>query len=135
MERMTSATIKLFLPLGDAKSLRTAEISNWTGKAVAAPRTELDELLAREELDKAGVYILLGNDPVTNAPHAYIGEAEVIRERLKQHRTKEFWVSAIVFVSKDENLTEAHIRYLESRLLTEAAQVNRFALEQNQASG
>jgi hypothetical protein len=55
---MTSATIKLFLPLGDAKSLRTAEISNWTGKAVAAPRIELDELLAREELDKAGVYIL-----------------------------------------------------------------------------
>jgi hypothetical protein len=65
---MASATIKLFLPLGDAKSLRTAEISNWTGKAVAAPRTELDELLAREELDKAGVYILLGTDPLTNAP-------------------------------------------------------------------
>ena len=42
---MSSATIKLFLPRGDAKSLRTAEISNWTGKAVAAPRTELDELL------------------------------------------------------------------------------------------
>ncbi len=73
---MTSATIKLFLPRGDAKSLRTAEISNWTGKAVAAPRTELDELLAREELDKAGVYILIGSDPLTNAPRAYIGEAE-----------------------------------------------------------
>jgi len=72
---MTSATIKLFLPRGDAKSLRTAEISNWTSKAVAAPRTELDELLAREELDKAGVYILIGSDPLTNAPRAYIGEA------------------------------------------------------------
>lgn len=132
---MTSATIKLFLPRGDAKSLRTAEISNWTGKAVAAPRTELDELLAREELDKAGVYILIGNDPLTNAPRAYIGEAEVIRDRLKQHKTKEFWFSAIVFVSKDENLTKAHVRYLESRLLGEAAKVNRFTLEQNQASG
>lgn len=32
-------------PLGDAKSLRTAETSNWSGKAVAAPRTEIDELL------------------------------------------------------------------------------------------
>jgi hypothetical protein len=53
---MTSVTIKLFIPKGDAKSLRTAEISNWTGKAVAAPRTELDELLAREDLDKAGIY-------------------------------------------------------------------------------
>ena len=132
---MTSATIKLFLPRGDAKSLRTAEISNWTGKAVAAPRTELDELLAREELEKAGVYILIGNDPLTNAARAYIGEAEVIRDRLKQHKTKEFWVSAIVFVSKDENLTKAHVRYLESRLLAEAAQIGRFTLEQNQAGG
>ena len=111
----------------------TAEISNWTGKAVAAPRTELDELLAREELEKAGIYILTGSDPTTNAPRAYIGEAEVIRERLRQHKSKEFWVSAIVFVSKDENLTKAHVRYLESRLLSEAAKVNRFTLEQNQS--
>jgi hypothetical protein len=132
---MVSATIKLFLPRGDAKSLRTAEISNWTGKAVAAPRTELDELMARDELEKAGVYILLGSDPLTNAPRAYIGEAEIIRDRLKQHKTKEFWVSAIIFVSKDENLTKAHVRYLESRLLAEAADVNRFTLEQNQSAG
>src|SRR5450756_45572 len=135
MEHVASATIKLFLPRGDAKSLRTAEISNWTGKAVAAPRTELDDLLAREELEKAGVYILIGTDPLTNAARAYIGAAEVIRERLKQHKTKEFWVSAIVFVSKDENLTKAHVRFLESRLLAEAAQIGRFALEQNQAGG
>lgn len=55
---MPSATIKLFLPHGDAKSLRTAEISNWSGKAVADPRTELEKILGREELDKPGVYIL-----------------------------------------------------------------------------
>lgn len=132
---MASATIKLFLPLGDAKSLRTAEISNWTGKAIAAPRTELEELLAREELDKPGIYILTGSNPLTNAPHAYIGEAEIIRERLKQHKAKEFWVSAIIFVSKDENLTKAHIRYLENRLLVEATEIGRFSLDQNQAGG
>jgi hypothetical protein len=132
---MTPATIRLFLLRGDAKSLRTGEISNWTGKAIAAPRTELDELLAREELDKAGVYILTGSDPQTNAPRAYIGEAEIIRDRLKQHKTKEFWVAAIVFVSKDENLTKAHVRYLEGRLLIEATKVGRFTIEQNQAGG
>ena len=133
--RWRADLIKLFLPRGDAKSLRTAEISNWTGKAVAAQRTELDELLLREELDKAGVYILTGADPHSGLPLAYIGEAEVIRERLKQHKTKEFWISAIVFVSKDENLTKAHVRYLESRLLAEATQAGRFTLEQNQAGG
>jgi hypothetical protein len=132
---MTSATIRLFLPHGDAKSLRTAEISNWTGKAIAAPRTELDELLQREELDKAGIYILSGADPLSGSPRGYIGEAEVIRDRLKQHKTKEFWVWAITFVSKDENLTKAHVRYLESRLLLEAAQAGRFTLEQNQPGG
>lgn len=132
---MSSATIRLFLPRGDAKSLRTAEISNWSGKAVAAPRTELDELLQREELDKPGVYILSGADPITGSPRAYIGEAEVIRERLKQHKTKEFWISAIVFVSKDENLTKAHVRYLEGRLLSEANQVGRATLENSQSGG
>lgn len=132
---MPSATITLFLPFGDANSLRTAEISNWSGKAVAAPRTELDHLLAREELDRPGVYILTGRDPKTNVQHAYIGEAEVIRERIKQHKSKEFWVSAIVFVSKDENLTKAHVRHLESRLIDEAGKVNRFTLDQNHSSG
>jgi hypothetical protein len=82
---MTSATIKLFLPRGDAKSLRTAEISNWTGKAIAAPRTELDDLMAREELDMAGVYILLGSAPQTNAPHAYIGEASQLTRQAEPH--------------------------------------------------
>ena len=130
-----TATIKLFLPGGDAKGLRTAEIMNWTGFAIAAPRTELDQLLQRDELDKTGIYILTGTDPLSGSPRAYIGEAEVIRDRLKQHKSKEFWISAIVFVSKDENLTKAHVRYLESRLLTEATQAGRFTLEQNQAGG
>lgn len=132
---MTSATIKLFLPRGDAKSLRTAEISNWSGKAIAAPRTELEELFSRDELDKPGVYILLGTDPITNAPRAYVGEAEVLRDRFKQHKSKEFWVAAIAFVSKDENLTKAHVRYLESRILAEATSIGRYILEQNQAGG
>src|SRR5262245_23450731 len=108
---------------------------NWTGFAIAATRTELDQLLQRDELDKAGIYILTGTDPLSGSPRAYIGEAEVIRDRLKQHKSKEFWISAIMFVSKDENLTKAHVRYLESRLLTEATQAGRFTLEQNKRVG
>ena len=38
---MQAATIKLFLPTGEATGIRTAEISNWTGKAIAGPRTAL----------------------------------------------------------------------------------------------
>lgn len=126
-------SIKLFLPRADPKGLRIAEIPfQWTGTALAAPRTEIDELLKRRECDRAGVYVLTGVDPETDRPHAYIGEAEVIRERLKQHKGREFWTSAIVFVSKDESLNKAHVRWLESRLIRKAADVGRFTLEQNQ---
>jgi hypothetical protein len=59
---MPSATIKLFLPHGDPKRLRTAEISNWSGKAVAAPRTDFDALLEREEMGQSGVYVLTGSE-------------------------------------------------------------------------
>jgi hypothetical protein len=127
--QQTSATIKLFLPFGDAKRLRIGEISNWTGKALAAPRTDLEALLAREETQGSGIYILFGADDETGRPQAYIGEAEVIRDRLKQHRSKDFWISVAVFVSKDENLTKAHIRYLEYRLLDEARSAGRYLLE------
>ena len=46
---MPSATIKIFLVYGDPKRLRTAELSNWTGKAIAGPRSEFDNIIAREE--------------------------------------------------------------------------------------
>ena len=131
---MTSATIKLFLPHGDAKRLRVGEVSNWTGKALAAPRTELDDLLLRDELESSGVYFLLGVNAETGDSLAYIGEAEVIRDRLRQHKAKDFWNSVVVFVSKDENLTKAHVRYLENRLIQEAKGVGRFALENLNAS-
>jgi len=131
---MTSATLKLFLPHGDAKRLRVGEVSNWTGKALAAPRTELDDLLLREEAESAGIYFLFGVDPENGDALAYIGEAEIIRDRLKQHKSKDFWNSAVIFVSKDENLTKAHIRYLENRLLHEAKQAGRYRLENTYSS-
>ena len=112
---MPSATIKIFLVHGDPKRLRTAEISNWTGKAVAGPRSEFDSVIAREESKNSGVYFLTGTDPETGKSSLYVGEAESIRDRVKGHLDKDFWNHITFFTSKDENLTKAHIRYLEGR--------------------
>ena len=54
---------KTLFGYGEPKRLRTAELSNWTGKAVAGPRSEFESLLLREESQKSGVYFLTGNDP------------------------------------------------------------------------
>ncbi|AMC35107.1 GIY-YIG nuclease family protein [Janthinobacterium sp. B9-8] len=132
---MASATIKIFLAHGDPKRLRTAELSNWTGKAVAGPRTEFDSILAREEATNAGVYFLTGMDTETGKQALYIGEAESIKSRLKSHLEKDFWNQVVFFTSKDENLTKAHIRFLEGRLIDEAKQSGRAVLKNAQSSG
>jgi hypothetical protein len=132
---MTAATIKLFLPFGEPHRLRTAEISNWNGKGIAAPRTDLSELLQRDDCAQSGVYLLTGNDPDTGQSACYIGEAEIVRDRLKQHKAKDFWIHSFVFISKDENLTKAHVRYLEGRLITEARSAARVAVVNGQSSG
>lgn len=133
--QMPSATIKLFLPFGDPKRLRTAEISNWSGKAIAAPRIEFDQFLARDEMAQAGIYILTGADAETGKPKAYVGEAEVLRDRLKSHRGKEFWVAVVAFFSKDQNLTKSHIRFLEGEIIESTKRAGRFEVENAQASG
>jgi hypothetical protein len=132
---MPSATIKIFLVHGEPKRLRTAELSNWTGKAIAGPRSEFDTVLARDESHSSGIYFLTGNDPETGKSAVYIGEAESIRDRVKNHLTKDFWNQIVFFISKDENLTKAHIRYLEGRLIEQARQVARAEVKNGQSGG
>jgi len=132
---MPSATIKLFLVRGEAKRLRTAELSNWTGKAVAGPRSELDRVLDREEAAKSGVYFLTGTDAESGKGAVYVGEAESIRDRLRGHLEKDWWNHVVFFSSKDENLTRAHIRYLEGRLIEQARSAGRVVVMNSQSSG
>jgi len=124
-------TIKLFLIDGEPNGRMTCELSNWTGKAFKIPRKQVKQSSEREELQGTVIYILFGkSDKYGGKPVAYIGEAESIHKRLTQHlSSKDFWNVAIVFVSKDENLNKAHIKYIESRLFEEAIEVNRYSLE------
>ncbi len=130
-----TATVKIFLAEGDPASVRIAEISNWTGKAVAGPRSQLDLVLRRDEAAKPGVYFLTGINPETGKQRVYIGEAEAIRSRIRNHLDRDFWKTVIFFVSKDENLTKAHVKYLEGRLIEMTKEADRFELENTNLSG
>jgi len=99
----------------------TAEIMNWTGHVLMGPRTQLPELVQRPEMVRTGIYFLTGPDPeVAGKTLLYIGESDNVGKRLIQHNkdeSKDFWERACVITSKDQNLTKAHARYLESRVI------------------
>lgn len=107
------------------------ELSNWSGKAFKIPRRMVKECSDRPEMSSTGVYLLFGRDEEgTSKNVVYIGEAENIYKRLTQHlREKDFWHEAVAFISKDDNLNKAHIKYLEHRMHELACKANRFSIQ------
>lgn len=105
---------------GTAYGPRISEIGNWVGKAVYSLRANINSIINRPEFNNPGIYCLKG-DPTEEAfdEKIYIGEAENIRTRIKQHLSdpnKDF-KELLFFISKDELLTKTQIKYLESRMV------------------
>ena len=132
---MSGKQVKLYLVDGTPGGLTTADITNWTGSVVSARRSDLAELLRREEAERTGVYLLLGDDEdAVGDTRCYIGEADVVATRLRSHvKEKPFWNQAVVITSKDTNLTKSHVRYLESRLIELATLASRVSLDNSTA--
>jgi hypothetical protein len=121
VSELLGRSVRLFLADGTASGLITAEIMNWTGHVLTGSRSGLPAFLNRPELDRTGIYFLTGpapDDPDTL--QVYIGESDNVRKRLIQHSkddSKDFWERTCVVTSKDQNITKAHARYLEARLI------------------
>lgn len=134
---MKSRSINIFLLDGDPNGIRVAQIMMSTIQAIAFRRNKLGEVRKTfPEIERPGVYILIGEDE--NEPDrqvAYIGESEAIGDRLATHNSnksgrdaKEFWTDSVVLISKDENLTKSHARYVEACLIRSTGNNPRWSL-------
>lgn len=124
-------TVTTYLITGDPKGTRYAFIKNKICQMFVIPRSDLDYLNQQEMLHKPAFYILLGEDDSLK-PKAYIGETENFKERVKDHDVKKtFWQRALVFVSKDADMTKADVQYLEYRAISIAKTANTYILNEN----
>lgn len=122
--------IRLFLLDGSPNKRWICELSNWTGLAYKIPRNMVKESETRDDLKSPGIYFLFGYDDIKDRPLIYIGEAENIIKRLKEHLAKrDNWNEVIVFISKDDNLNKAHIKYLENSFYNLAKESNRYSVD------
>lgn len=126
--RSAGRSLELFFIEGDPEGMLTAEVFNWTGHVLYTPRTRIKEALTRTEAGFTGVYLLLGE--LDGELRAYVGEAEDIAKRIRQHDVgKDWWTTATLITTAANNLNKAHVRYLETRLIERAIDVGRVPLD------
>ena len=120
-------TIQMYIFDGDPNGRIMCELSNWNGRVYKVARNQLSQFSNRSDAEHTGVYFLFGKDE-DNQDIVYIGEAERVLPRLKQHLEEEYWNDCVIVISKDNLLNKAHIKYLENTFYTIAKEAGRFSI-------
>jgi len=133
MKRSRAKTIQIFLPDGKPGGVKFVEVTNRTVQAILIPRSLLSVLKDRPEVQNVALYFLFGNNDEVSRTEAYIGEAEVGYDRLKQHNVgKDFWEVAVLVVTNNSQnqFTKSDVKFLEHLAYNEAMVAGRYAINQ-----
>lgn len=131
---MRPQTIQIFLPAGDPRGVRVAEITTRIVRVIEVPRSQLADFLKMPEAQQVGVYFLMGELSEAGLPRAYIGQSGNVGTRLVQHnQNKDFWNRALVVISLTNSMTQTHALFLEWFAIAEATKAGRYSLENGNA--
>ena len=118
-------TIQMCIFDGNPNGRIMCELSNWNGRVYKVSRNDLNEFANRADSEFTGVYFLFGKDEDNNDT-VYVGEAEKMLVRLKQHlKDHNYWNDCVVVISKDNILNKAHVKFLENKFYNLANDANR----------
>lgn len=123
-------TIQIYLPSGDPRALRVAELTTSIVRVIEVPRALLADFREMPEAKQVGLYFLIGDNEGQDFPAVYIGQSGGVGDRLAEHHSKkEFWNRALVVVSLTNSLTQTHALFLEWCSIKHANQATRYNVE------
>jgi len=121
---MKAKTIEIFLPGGNPLELEEATLTTSVIKVVHINQSELEN--SKERINQNGCYVLYGRDE-NEESIIYIGEADNIFNRLKQHKkSKNFWNQAYAIQHIGNRFDKANLHFLENLMIKEALTANRY---------
>lgn len=131
----TPKTIQIYLPGGDPRGIRIAEITTRIVQAIEVPRSLLSDFLQMPESHQVAVYYLIGEAEDGSGTTVYIGQTGDLRKRLPKHNSdKSFWERAIILISRTNSLTQTHALFLEWYSLQQMREAGRYS-DENGNSG
>ena len=126
----TPRTIQIFLPGGDPRGIRVAEITTGIVQVIEVPRSLLAEFLKMPESNQVALYFLFGEAEDGTERKVYIGQTGDLRARLVKHnKEKEFWQRALILISRTNSLTQTHALFLEWHCLQVCKAAGRYSDE------
>ena len=127
---MNKQVLQFIIEENNPTGIIECSVDDWFGISYKIPRNKLKEAVSLDYINNTGVYILFGDDENTAEKIAYIGEAENIYSRLCRHnKNKDFWNECVAFVSKDNSLNKAHIKYIEHELYQTGKKAKRYIIK------
>ena len=131
MNASLPSSIRILLAEGSPAGIWIVDHAGWSGQGVVFSRSEWATAKDHEEIDRAGVYVLIGPDEEdASVDRIYIGETDSLLKRLPQHiKNKSFWERVVFFCSRDETINKGHLHHLESRLIDLAGSADRARLD------
>ncbi len=125
----SAKTIQIYLPKGNPRGLRLAEMTTRTVRLIEIPRIHIDDFFAMPEANQVGLYFLVGDTDSIDKPLLYIGQTGDLKRRLNQHHEKDFWTRAFVMLSTNNSMTQTHALYMEHKAIATAIEVGRYEIK------
>jgi hypothetical protein len=125
----TAKTIQIFLPGGDPRGIRVAEITTRIVQVIEVPRSLLTDFLNMSESEHVALYFLFGEAEDVPEPKVYIGQTGDLRARLVKHNKEKEWERALILISRTKSLTQTHTLFLEWFCLQASKRAGRYGVE------
>ena len=120
-------TIQIYLPGGDPRGIRVADITTRIVQLIEVPRALLSDFLAMPESKQVAVYYLVSQATDSEQAKVYIGQSSDMGIRFPAHsKEKDFWQRVLVLISRTQSLTQTHALFLEWLGIQEAKKAGRY---------
>ena len=124
----SAKTIQIYLPKGNPRGIRSAEMTTRTVRLIEIPRIYIDDFFAMPESNQVGLYFLVSDNERIGKPLLYIGQTGDLKRRINQHDSKDFWTRAFVMLSTNNSMTQTHALYMEHKAIDMAKKAERYEL-------
>lgn len=126
---MIPKTIQIYLPGGDPRGVRVAEITTRIVQVIEVPRSLLADFLKMPESEQVALYFLFGGNEDGAEQKVYVGQTGDLRARLVKHNKEKEWERVLILISRTNSLTSTHALFLEWHCLQASKRAARYITE------